>query len=148
MAFPTLDFDLLDKNDVPSAAGGQIGQVVRFHKAITTDMLELGKVTRLGTLPAGSRVVSGYAKSDDLDTDGSPALRIDIGVRDASGTIDDEDKFFNNTNIAVAGAADDVWITGNDTYCLEDTDVTFTTAIVPATAAAGNFTLVLTVILP
>jgi hypothetical protein len=149
MAFPTQDYDLKDKSDIPSPLGFQAVQIVRFSKSITTAMLASGIVTRLGTLPAGSRIVGGYVKSDDLDSDGSAALAIDIGYSDASASVDDVDGILDGSDVGQAGTASDaVLYAGLDREFTYDTDITFTAATAAATAAAGTFTLALQVVLP
>lgn len=75
MAFPTLDYDLSNRTDVPSSLGGKAIQMVRFSKALTTAMLAVGIVTKLGELPAGSRIVGGYLEVPDMDSNGSPERR-------------------------------------------------------------------------
>lgn len=149
MAFPTLDYDLKDKNDVPSPLHGGAVQLVRFSKAITTAMLASGIVTRLGTLPAGTRIVGGYAEATDMDTNGVPALAIDIGYKDATATVDDVDGILGGSNIGQAGGLTTTFLTaGVDRQFDTDVDITFTAATAAATAAAGTFTLGLFVVLP
>lgn len=149
MAFPTLDYDLIEKNDIPSPMGYGSVQLVRFSKAITAAMLASGIVTRLGTLPAGSRIVGGYAESADLDTGGSPALAIDIGYKDATATVDDVDGILDGATIGQAGGLSTTFLTaGVDRQFTLDTDITFTAATAAATAAAGTFVLGLFVVLP
>lgn len=149
MAFPTADYDLKEKNDLPSPLHGGAVQLVRFSKAITTAMLASGIVTRLGTLPAGSRIVGGYAEATDMDTGGSPALAIDIGYKDASASVDDVDGILDGATIGQAGGLSTTFLTaGVDRQFTYETDITFTAATAAATAAAGTFTLGLFVVLP
>jgi hypothetical protein len=149
MAFPTLDYDLIEKNDIPSPMGYGSLQLVRFSKAITTAMLASGIVTRLGTLPAGTRIVGGYAEATDLDTGGSPALAIDIGYKDALASVDDVDGLLDGSTIGQAGTlATAFLIAGVDRQFVYDSDITFTAATAAATAAAGTFILGLWVVLP
>lgn len=148
MAFPTLDYDLIEKNDVPSPVGYGSVQLVRFSKSITAAMVAVGIVTRLGTLPAGTRIVGGYAEATDMDT-GSPALLIDIGYRDSTAAADDVDGLLDGSNIGQAGGlATAFLIAGVDRQFTVDTDITFTAATGAATAAAGTFVLGLWVVLP
>ena len=103
MAFPTVNYDLSNRTDVPSSLGGKAIQMVRFSKSITTAMLAVGIVTKLGELPAGSRIVGGYLEVPDLDSDGSPALTIGIGYRDANASVDDVDCILDAVTTGQAG---------------------------------------------
>lgn len=149
MAFPTLDYDLSNKTDVPSSLGGKAIQMCRFSKSITTAMLASGIVTKLGQLPTGSRIVGGYLEVPDLDTSGSPALAIDIGYRAATTTDDDVDGILDGATTGQAGGLNTTFLTaGVDRAFAYDTDITFTAATAAATAAAGTVVLVLFVVLP
>lgn len=149
MAFPTLDYDLSNKTDVPSSLGGKAIQMVRFSKSITTAMLAVGIVTKLGQLPAGSRIVGGYLEVPDLDSNGSPALTIGIGYRDALASVDDVDGILDAVTTGQAGGLNTTFLTaGVDRQFTYDTDITFTAEAGAATAAAGTVVLVLFVVLP
>lgn len=149
MAFPTLNYNLTDKSDVPSALGGQAIQLVRFSKSITTAMLASGVVTALGRLPAGSRIVGGFLEVPDLDSDGSPALAIDIGYSDAEASVDDVDGILDGATTGQAGGLNVTFLTaGVDRQFTYDTNITFTAATAAATAAAGTVVLALFVVLP
>lgn len=149
MAFPTLNYDLVNKSDIPSSMGGQSVQLVRFRKSITTAMLASGIVTRLGILPAGSRVVGGYLQVPDLDSNGSPALAIDIGYADAEASVDDVDGILDGATTGQAGGLNTTFLTaGVDREFTYDTYITFTAATAAATAVAGDITLALLVVLP
>lgn len=149
MAFPTLDYDLIEKNDIPSPMGYGSLQLVRFSKSMTTAMLASGIVTRLGTLPAGTRIMGGYAEATDMDTGGAPALAIDIGYRDSTAAADDVDGLLDGSTIGQAGGLATAFLTaGVDRQFTVDTDITFTAATAAATAAAGTFVLGLWVVLP
>lgn len=149
MAFPTLDYDLSNKTDVPSSLGGKAIQMCRFSKSITTAMLAVGIVTKLGQLPAGSRIVGGYLEVPDLDSNGSPALTIGIGYRDALASVDDVDGILDAVTTGQAGGLNTTFLTaGVDRQFTYDTDITFTAEAGAATAAAGTVVLVLFVVLP
>lgn len=149
MAFPTLDYNLIERGDVPSSLGGQAIQLVRFSKSITTAMLASGVVTALGRLPAGSRIVGGYLEVPDLDSNGSPALAIDIGYRDSTAAADDVDGILDGATTGQAGGLNTTFLTaGVDRAFTVDTDITFTAATAAATAAAGTVVLALFVVLP
>ena len=146
MAFPTIDYDLSNRTDVPSSLGGKAIQMVRFSKSITTAMLAVGIVTKLGELPTGSRIVGGYLEVPDLDSNGAPTLTIGIGYRDAETDSDDVDGILDAVTTGQAGGLNTTFLTaGVDRQFAYDTDITFT-----AEAGAGNGTvvLVLFVVLP
>lgn len=148
MAFPTQNYDLKAKSDLPGALGYGSVQLVRFSKSMTTAMLAVGIVTRLGTLPAGSRIVGGYAESTDLDSNGSPTLTIDIGYSDALASVDDVDGILDGATIGQTGGLSTTLLTaGVGRSFAYDTDITFTAAAGAATAAAGTFELGLFVVL-
>lgn len=149
MAFPTINYDLSNRTDVPSSLGGKAIQMVRFSKSITTAMLAVGIVTKLGDLPAGSRIVGGFLEVPDLDSDGSPALAIDIGYRDAEASVDDVDGILDGATTGQAGGLNTTFLTaGVGRQFTYDTDITFTAATGAATAVAGTVDLVLFVVLP
>lgn len=150
MAFPTLDYNLGNASDVPGALGGQAVQSVALSKSITTAMLASGIVTALVKMPAGTRYVGLYAKSDDLDTNGSPALAIDIGIAGVSDTTyDDVDAFGDALDVGQAGTSTEAILqAGMGLTVPVDHYVTFTAATAAATAAAGTFTLGLQAVLP
>lgn len=142
MAFPTLDYNIADKSDTPSALGFQGVQDVYKAHAVTTDMLGSGIVTALFWMPAYTRYVGLYVNSDDLDTNGSAALAIDIGIAGVSDTTyDDVNALLDGSDVGQAG-------TGGGQTILQaaagltvpvDHYVTFTAATAAATAAAGTF---------
>jgi len=149
MAFPTLDYDLSNKTDVPSSLGGKAIQMVRFSKSITTAMLAVGIVTKFGQLPTGSRIVGGYLEVPDLDSNGTPTLAIDIGYRATTTTDDDVDGILDGATTGQAGGLNTTFLTaGVDRAFSFDTDITFTAATGAATAVAGTVVLVLFVVLP
>ena len=149
MAFPTVDYDLSNRTDVPSSLGGKAIQMVRFSKSITTAMLAVGIVTKLGELPAGSRIVGGYLEVSDFDSNGSPTLTIGIGYRDAETNSDDVDGILDAVTTGQAGGLNTTFLTaGVDRQFTYDTDITFTAEAGAATAVAGTAVLVLFVVLP
>ena len=142
MAFPTIDFDVADDDQVPTPGYGKSVQAVRFVASLGTGSLASAKVTKIGTLPAGFTILDGYVVATDMDTDASPALVVDIGVRDAETEIDDIDAIGDGETIGQAGGkvvgleAAAVGLT--TTY---KTDVTVTAVTAAATAAAGTLTV-------
>ena len=144
MAFPTLDYTLVEKNDVPSAVGFKAVQNVHVAKSITTAMLASGIVTALIKMPAYTRYVDLYANATDMDTNGSPALAIDIGVAGVSDTtFDDVDCFLDGSTIGQAGTGGDQVMLQAGVGLLVTVEhyITLTAATASATAAAGTLTL-------
>lgn len=144
MAFPTLNYNLTDRSDVPSAVGFKAVQNVHVAKSITTAMLASGIVTALIRMPAYTRYVDLYAKATDMDTNGSPALAIDIGIAGVSDTTyDDVDAFLDGSTIGQAGTGGDQTMLAAGVGLLVPVDhyITLTAATAAATAAAGTLTL-------
>lgn len=150
MAFPTLDYTLIDKMEVPSPMGGQIVQNVHMSKAITTAMLASGVVTAIARMPAGTRYVDLYAKATDMDSNGSPALAIDIGIAGVSDTTyDDVDCFLDGATIGQAATGTEtILAAGMGLIVPVEHYITFTAATAAATAVAGTFTCGISVVLP
>ena len=74
---------------------------------LTGKTLALNDVLDVGIIPATAQVVDVVIDSDDLDTNGSPALTFDVGVLSGSpgttGTRTCGNEFFAATNVAQAG---------------------------------------------
>lgn len=150
MAFPTIDSSaLIDPNDLPAAMGFQSVQNIHFSKAITTAMLASGYVTAIAKMPANTRYVDLYAKCTDMDTNGSPALAIDLGVAGLTDTTyDDVDCFLDGSTIGQAGTGTDtILAAGMGLLVPVEHYLTFTAATAAATAAAGTLTLGIRVVL-
>lgn len=143
MAFPTLDFNITDRSDVPSPLGfGAVQNINKTH-AITTGMLASGVVTALFRMPAYTRYISLYANASDLDT-GTAALTLDLGVAGVSDTTyDDVDAFLDGSTIGQAGTGGEQAILKAGAGLLVPVDhyVTLTAAVAAATAAAGTLQL-------
>jgi hypothetical protein len=143
MAFPTLDYNIVDKNDVPSSLGFMAVQNVNKTHAITTAMLASGIVTALFRMPAYTRYISLYANASDMDT-GSPALALDLGIAGVSDTTyDDVDCFLDGSTIGQAGTGGEQVIlkAGAGLIIPVEHWVTLTAATAAATAAAGTLQL-------
>jgi len=150
MAFPTLDnVTLIDPSDLPSPLGYQGVQNIHFSKAITTAMLASGYVTAIALMPAYTRYIDLYAKATDLDTAGSPALALDLGVAGVSvTTYDDVDCFLDGSTIGQAGTGTDtILAAGMGLLVPVPHYLTLTAATAAGTAAAGTLTLGVRVVL-
>jgi hypothetical protein len=145
MAFPTIDNStLISHSDLPSGLGYGAVQNIHFSKAITTAMLASGYVTAIALMPANTRYLGIlYAKATDLDTNGSPALALDLGVAGVSvTTYDDVDCFLDGSTIGQAGTLTSaILFAGAGLLVPVPHYLTLTAATAAGTAAAGTFTL-------
>jgi hypothetical protein len=70
----------------PDCAGDVVFQRFYFDLAAA---LALGDIIELGILPAETTIVDAYLDSDDLDTNGAPAIKLDVGLMSGTpGVID------------------------------------------------------------
>lgn len=150
MAFPTLDFNLSDPNDLPSPIGYQSVQNLHLSKAITTGMLSAGVITAVALMPANTRYVClNYAKLTDVDTNGSPAHTTNLGIAGVTDTTyDDVDAFLAASTIGQAGTSSSTMLyAGLGLLVPVRHYITFGTGTAAATAAAGTLTLGIGVII-
>jgi hypothetical protein len=119
--------------------GGRTTHAARGEFTLTA-ALALNDTIQLFDLPRNARIVSGFVKSDDLDTGGT-GLRIDVG--DAG----DIDRFLvggAGTPGPVAGVTNTLAVTGYDYTTTAKTRVFATVSTGPTTGAtAGTFVVVL-----
>jgi hypothetical protein len=94
----------------PNPCGADDVCAVRYSVDLTTAQLVLNRIIELGPLPAGCVPVHMILDSDDLDTDGSPAVTLDVGLM--SGDAGDPDsggsrtcgaEFFSASTLGQAG---------------------------------------------
>ena len=118
--------------------GGRTPHGARGEYTITA-ALALNDTIELFDLPPRSRIVSGFVKSDDLDTGGSPAIVLAVG--DAG----DDDRYFTGLTIGQAGGVSDaVAATGLDYVTTAKTRVIAKVTTAPATGATtGKIVVVL-----
>ena len=150
MAFPTLDYNSIDTNDLPSSMGFQSVQNVHLAKAVVTGQLASGKVTAIARMPANTRYVDLYAYATDMDSNGSPALALDIGVAGVSDTTyDDQDAFLAASTIGQAGTGTETILkAGMGLKVPVEHYLTVTASTAAATAVAGTITVGISVVLP
>lgn len=150
MAFPTLDYNLVDTNDLPGALGGQAVQNLNLAKSLTTAMLSSGVVTAIAKMPANTRYVDLYAYATDMDSNGSPALTLHLGIAGVSDTTyDDNDAFLNASTIGQAATGTETILkAGMGLLVPVEHYVTVTCGTSAATAVAGTLTVGLSVVLP
>lgn len=144
MAFPTIDnTSLVNPSEIPSAQGFQSLQNLHFEKAITTAMLAAGYITAIALMPANTRYSSLlYAKATDMDTNGSPALTLNLGIVGVGSTAyDDVDAFLAASTIGQAGTSSSTMLyAGLGLLVPIPHYITLGCGTAAATAAAGTFT--------
>lgn len=150
MAFPTIDFNLSNPDDLPSPLGYQAVQNVHLAKSLTTAMVATGIVTALAKMPANTRYVDLYATATDLDTNVTPTLTLDLGIAGVSSTaLDDDDAFLADSTIGQAGTATETIIqAGMGLLVTVEHWLTLKAQAGAATAAAGTITIGMSVVLP
>lgn len=143
MAFPTLDYNLSDRTDLPAPLGYQAVQLVHLSKTLTTAMEAVNIVTAIARMPANTRYVDLYAYAADLDSNGSPALTLNLGVAGVSDTTyDDADAFLAASTIGQAGTGTDTILkAGMGLLVPVEHYITVQVAAGAATAVAGNLTV-------
>lgn len=105
----------------------------------TAGQLELADKLNIGKVPAGSVYVGGFIATDDLDSNGSPALVLDVGDDD------DADGLLDGTTTGQAAAIttfNGAYITNRTAVTAEKT-IAVTVQTAAATAAAGTIRVVL-----
>lgn len=123
----------------PVASHGLSDNVKALYFTVTASAaLTTSDVLQFGYAPEGFRVVGGFLKADDLDTNGTPTLTLNIG--DA----DDPNRHFAASTVGQAGtASNDVAIAGLGHRYAAKTLITGAPAANAATGAAGDITLCL-----
>lgn len=106
---------------------------------ITTAELQLSDVIQFGVVPAGAVYVGGYLATDDLDSNGTPTLVLDVGDGD------DPDGLLDGTTTGQSAAIttfNGSYITNKTTVSAEKT-ISVTVQTAAATAVAGTVRVVL-----
>lgn len=118
--------------------GGRTQHACRGEYTIAA-ALALNDTIDLFDLPPNARIVGGFVKSDDLDTNGSPAIVLAVGD---SG---DDDRYFSGLTIAQAGGVSfTLAATGVDYVTTGKTRVTLKVTTGPGTGATtGKIVVVL-----
>lgn len=111
MPFTNSNDHLTGRRPVPFPSGSEV-LAVRFKVSLAAGDLTLNNVGHVGVLPAGCVPVGINIDSDDLDTNGTPALAWSFGLSNA--TVANNVQPATGTDISTAtadgGAA---WVTGN-----------------------------------
>lgn len=109
-----------------------------YMSVSATAALTTSDVLNFGYVPENFRVVSGFLDADDLDTNGTPTLALNIG--DA----DDADRLFAASAVGQAGtASNDVAVAGLGYKYEAKTLITGAPSTNAATGAAGGIRLCL-----
>jgi hypothetical protein len=118
--------------------GGRTSHSARGEYTISAALV-INDTIALFDLPRGARIQSGYIKSADLDSNGTPLITLDIG--DAG----DADRYFAASTVAQAGGVDRTMAaTGVDYLTTAKTRVIATVKTAPATSATtGTIVVVL-----
>lgn len=118
--------------------GGRTMHSARGEYTISAALV-INDVINLFDLPPGARVQGGYIKSDDLDTNASATITLDVG--DGG----DADRYFAASTAAQAGTVDRAMAaTGVDYLTTAKTRVFATVKAAPATGAtAGTLVVVI-----
>lgn len=118
----------------PAISSTAAGSVTAARGELTVDTaLALNDVINLCKLPAGHVVVDFILDSDDLDTDGSPAIVMKVGI-DA-----DDDALISSTTVGQAGGIARMDVVTGLQLAPSDSDRTVfvTVSTAPATGATS-----------
>lgn len=128
--------DYLTKGVAGHGLGGNVkalNYVISATAALTT-----ADILNFGYAPAGFRCLWAFLEADDLDTNGTPTLTLNVG--DAS----DADRLFAASIVGQAGTASSApAVTGVNYLYTAKTLITGAPAANAATGAAGTITLTL-----
>lgn len=137
-------------------ASDRRGQPVvnRFFVDLKAADLVANNVVDLGILPAGHAITEAILIADDLDTNGTPTITVDVGIM--SGTIGDAvnartvgTELFSASNVAQAGTVSTA-VTTKTVYTLAATGVDRSIGAKfvagAATGAAGRLRLLVTAV--
>lgn len=139
MAGETTSGDELTTTPVGYAGNGYDVCVLDKTHEVATGELEAGDIINMGTVPSGAIFLFGHLSTDDLDSNGTPALTLKVG------TSDDDDGLLAANTVGQAGgtAAFDGQFMVDRTTTTEKTTVFLKVGTAAATAQAGTARLVL-----
>lgn len=124
---------LANARTYPVSGVGLGGRVMKHARAefTTTAALALNDIVDLFDLPPHARVQSGYIKSTDMDTNGSPTITFNVGITGTAGL------FFASSTAPQAGTVDRTMAaTGVDYVTTAKTRVKLVVNAGPATGVA------------
>jgi hypothetical protein len=125
-------------NDVFDAGPGMGVRAITIQLSIGTDNLGAGDLWKFIKLSKNTEVRAASLTVTDLDTNGSPAITLDLGYDLDAGT-DDDDYWLANSTIGQAGGT--AASTANTFRPTDDYMVQVKVEAAAATAAAGTATL-------
>lgn len=109
--------------------GGRVTKNARGEYTITAALV-INDTIQLFDLPKNARVLGGFIKSDDLDSNGSPLITLDVGIT-GNATL-----FWSASAVAQAGGIDSTMAaTGRDYVTTAKTRVIMLVHAAPATGA-------------
>lgn len=124
----------------PAKSSANSGPVATRREFDLTAALAINDTIDMVKLPAGHVPVDLILDTDDLDSGGSPAIVLHVGLRKADGTNDDADAFIASSTVGQAGgvarmaAVAALRVTKSDS----DRNVYITVATGPATGATSG----------
>lgn len=135
------------KRILPVCAADCAGNVIvqDYYIDVTTGQLTLNAFFDLGVLPAGHTVSDAILIPDDLDSNGSPAVTLDVGI--LTGTVGDSTsdrtcgaEIFSASTAAQTGTATRATLKSSFIILPTDADrsIGVKVAAAPATAVAGR----------
>lgn len=87
----------------PAVTSSSSGLSVNEGRYTLLAALVINDLIQLCKLPANHVPVDFVLDSDDLDSDGSPAIVIDVGIKDSVGATSDIDALIDGSTVAQAG---------------------------------------------
>jgi hypothetical protein len=90
---------------VPKDAGGIVAK--RYKHTLSANPTA-GDILEMAPLPSNLRVIDMVLDSDDLDTNGSPTIAMDVGIMSGNWGVNDNTRtcgaeFFSGSNVGQAG---------------------------------------------
>jgi len=125
-------------NNVFKAEQGRVECIVDATHEITTAELQVGDKIIFGKVPVGAVYLSGYIATDDLDSNGTPLLNLEVGDED------DADGLYDGTTVGQAAGINQfngAYIT-NRTVVTAEKNITVVVTAAAATAVAGTVRVV------
>jgi len=118
----------LSQTPTPQAAGQCL---VAYASVAVTDQLASADLIRFFYLPKNAKIVHAVLRATDLDTDGTPAITIDVGWSGSAAGL------FSNSTVGQAGTTDTNCI-GNGSSFTDETLIYGTVDTVADVKAAGT----------
>jgi len=125
-----------DSDKITDGAPARGGVGLQSVSAVVevSDALAAGDFVRFFRLPKGAVVLETFLDSTDLDTDGTPAIVLDLGTDETSSA----DIFIDGSTIGQAGGRDSIDALSSGYLCEDDVIVQAKVATVADAEAAGK----------